>query len=427
MFSFLLFPCLLDASMGREVSWAELPLVVDLSDELTPSSLRQAHWYVDLLTNPPPAPHPFRTFLSEVEAIRFAATKLSSKHSVDPSLVDVAETPVQQMYQQQLPPLHSNEIAGTISSAGEDITARALLEGLRERQGHSLGTALHRRWVRLPQAYLSWMSQRIADVVLRCVMPLVGGGEEYRMGSDKGNKVSERYDVHVRYFPSVTHDSDSQNLFCAEIVVRDVEQLQRINDSVSLLRAKYTAVRAEGQTLQSSLAFWRSVALDGSTDELEGVKGESYGWAGDGISGHAALKPPGGLFGVEGHGGWLQPTRRQMGRGANSQQGRGAGISNSHESPAQSAAGLVAVFYLSFSGVAYAGVVCGGAARRICATASMTGAAGAEGHPSETAPDRTGETDVTTVSHKGEAGDVEPVFFLPCSSGSSFVRGLLGL
>ncbi|CCD12376.1 unnamed protein product [Trypanosoma congolense IL3000] len=420
-------------------SYAPLPLVVDLCEEITPQSLRHARWYADLIAAPPPAPHPFGVVVEGATSTNPACAPAQnakngapSKLSSFPCIATAANKRERDRETPQERQASSTKEATVTTSVEEEEDASALtvLGRLREHCGYSVGTAMYRVWVRYPQSYLSWMSGRIADAVVRRVMPLIERTQGCGVQGDQGSVTGGQYDIHVRYFLSseLSHH-DYSHAFCAEIIVRDVDQLKRIDEAASLVRAQYTAVRAENQTLESSLAFWRSISFKGS--EVDG--GAAQRWAGVAGCSQAAMRPPRDLSAVEGCGAWEQPTASHPFRGVIAKTNKSS-LNSLHERDvgpelhAHRTAGIVAVLYLSFGGVVYAGAKLGSTGERRSPVPPT--ADGAEKEKMATLVKHTQALDAAAAddSATGDASQCsEPVFFLPCSSNSSFVRGLLGL
>lgn len=419
-------------SVGTPFSGAAMPqFFLQLGGAVRPPALRRARLYVDLLANPPPPPHPFGVFLEEAGRLRAATAAAPVGGSEGTSRADAV---------------------GAVGGAS-DAETPLLLELLRQAHGHSSGSALYRIWVWYPQEYLSWMAQQIADLVLMRAMPLICGEkqeEEISFRRDESSNTREtatsstkhgdRYDIHVRFLPSSSShaqvDASISESFCAEIIVRDVEVLRRLDENAALLRAQYTSVAAEGQTVQSVLAFWRSVSTEAAVEE------DDRPLAGDALS-DAVLLGRGSDLSAAGRVGrapaagdkafWVQPpTRRPRDAGVavgttpaeSSRSKKRAAVSEPPRASLQSAAGLVAVFYLSFSGVLYTGVVCG-TTREQPRAAPEPRHAGADPDGGATRPtiDAKVEAKVEATPRQG----VEPVFYLPCTASTSFVRGLLGL
>ncbi|EKF33100.1 hypothetical protein MOQ_003037 [Trypanosoma cruzi marinkellei] len=422
------------AALASSACRAKPPLLLHLGRVITPQSLRRARQYVDLLANPPSPPHPFGVFLEEAARLRSRAAAAASHNTAR-----CAEN-------------GEGASSGSAVLGAEDAEVPSLLDLLRKEHGYSTGTAMHRIWVRQPQEYLAGMAQRIADVVLTRVMPLVAGvrkGGESSHSQSEANNTSRKpqfvkqergnYDIHVRFLPSSASSlqvhAPIAKVFCAEITVRDAEALRRLEEDAELLRAQYTSVAAEGQTVQSALAFWRAIQMDAAAEENEGpsadgastavVLGRARNPADEkrarrlSVGGAAAL--------------WMQPPNKRPRLAAGSDTAA-AGINSSIRRklaaapqttglepprfPLQSTAGLVAVFYLAFSGTLYTGVLCGAAEEGDPYPVPVP-------HRTDAASDgsMTGKRVETTATPL----DVEPVFFLPCASSNSFVRGLLGL
>ncbi|RNF09138.1 hypothetical protein TraAM80_02397 [Trypanosoma rangeli] len=386
--------------------------------------------YVDLLANPPPSPHPFGAFLEEAACLRTRAAAVASPNTARGANDSEGAS------------------SGLVVAGDENAEPPSLRELLRKEHGYSAGTAMHRIWVECPQEYLAGMARRIADVVSTCVMPLLasekngGGVSPSQPETIKASGTTpvagaerDRYDIHVRFLPSsaprLQFHAPISKVFCAEVIVRDVEALQRLEEDADLLRVQYTSVAAEGQTVQSALAFWRGVKVDAVVEDSEGLSA-------DGISSAIVLgrtSDPGNTRRVrktsagEERAAWMQPPAKRS-RQATTSAAAAATASSSNtrrrtapqttesEAPQvllQSSAGLVAVFYLAFSGALYTGVVCGAA-----------------DPPTSPAPPRVeASSDDTLAEKRVEATatpqDAEPVLFLPCASSTSFVCGLLGL
>ncbi|KAG8341809.1 hypothetical protein TRVL_07362 [Trypanosoma vivax] len=408
------------------------PLVVDVSDVLPPLSLRRVRMYVDLLASPPPSAHPFRAFLEDTGAM------------CNPARLE-------------------NGIPDR-----EDVCPLSLLEALRGKHGHSAGTAMHRTWVCGPQAFLSSMSRLIADCVRRRALPLVDRksgngscvhpsteaicGDEATNQTASGGVGTKSYDIHVRYFPTKKFTQFS-HVFCAEVIVRDAVELRRMRESVRLMDAQYAIVGAKSQTVKSSMDFWRAVSTHVmvENDGLSPVGGDpkavvlgSMGSA-DSLTGYASAvcvdsgRCVTGTLSAGVNGAWVQPPAKRpreatcVGRvdGYVSSRG-GLHAVGDEELLKQSDIGLVAVFYLAFNGVLYAGNATGTTAAPP-STRSVRGLNRVVAS-AETPQNSTGDGSIDEVgarpksaSEHGASNESEPVFFLPCTSTTSFVRGVLGL
>ncbi|ORC90106.1 uncharacterized protein TM35_000091560 [Trypanosoma theileri] len=480
---------------GSSSPCGALPLLVDLSDGLASQSLCRARMYVNFLTNLPPQPHPFGIFLEEASRLKTAsaAGEEGGRMTTSSSLNDPMMTSET-----------SEEKKGKAASNEDDVTP-SLLDALRQKHGYSSGSALYRMWVQQTQDYLSMMAQRIADAVLTHAIPLVvdekqkdpqsshlasnGHKENKKMGVI--SEESPQYDIHVRFLPSpaprAVIDPSLAQAFCAEIIVRDVAALRRRELAASLLRARYTAVAAEGQTVQSALAFWRAVQMDAAVEEEEEEedgnkredKGEEYnedgGGEGEGegentmalgistssavVLGRCSEKTatvqqlPAGPYGegskdtdgIDAEGNeekcaWVQPQIKQARRFHHTHPSPLHGMSQKRhrvtindtttstteitKAPLQSTAGLMAVFYLATNGVLYTGTVCG---------LQKRGTQVQKPHQSETSTvekktdNKKCSVDEKQVEETPVTRDAKSVFFLPCASSSSFLRGLLGL
>ncbi|KAH9599031.1 hypothetical protein LSM04_006093 [Trypanosoma melophagium] len=470
-----------------------LPLLVDLSDDLTSQSLCRARMYVNLLTNPPPQPHPFAIFLEEASRLRTAAVGVTTTSS---------------SYEAAMTSDIMGEKEGKTAS-NEDNVVPSLLEALQQKHGYSSGSALYRIWVQRTQDYLSLMSRRIADAVLTHAIPLVVDGKQKDPQSSshlpsngyKDNKMMSitcerisQYDIHVRFLPSPAPrtmiDPSLAQAFCAEIIVRDVAALHRREMAASLLRARYTAVAAEGQTVQSALAFWRAVRMDAAVEEEEeneeekdrsggeGRKGKEKEYndareeedtmaLGIGASSAVVLgrssektstrpravqygnenKNPNGINadGSEEKSVWVQPQVKQTRHfntnpsflHSTAQKRQRTMTSDSSttittttttteitKAPLQSTAGLVAVFYLATNGVLYTGTACG---LQKGSTNVQTSHSIETSREEKKTDNKKGGVVEKQMERNSVIRDAESVFFLPCASSSSFLRGLLGL
>ncbi|KEG14916.1 hypothetical protein DQ04_00261150 [Trypanosoma grayi] len=427
---------------GASSANAAVPLLFHFGSALTPQSLHRARFYVNLLANPPPPPHPFGTFLEEAAQVRSASlAAVTSRNAAAPA--EVAE---------------GEGIAAT--ARDDDAELPPLLEVLQQRYGHSPGSALHRMWVQNPQQYLSSMAQRIADLVTKRVLPLILGGrqEDRHVCLDASNNHTNtagsaqvhasRYDIHVRFLPSHTPlammDAALTHAFCAEIVVRDVVALQRLEEAAELLRAQYTSVAAEGQTVQSALAFWRGVAMDTvvEDDSSPAADGATSAVVLGRSSDYAASRRFGCLAMETEAASWIQPSPSGRSRNAagvaainsSRQRQRAAPRAEVVEPPRallQSRAGLVAVLYLAFNGALYTGTVCG--ARNEGISPLPKPKESAEPPPAPPPPPPAAAAAVVSPNQAGADADTgikgveDPVFYLPCAASTSFVRGLLGL
>ncbi|KAF8293435.1 hypothetical protein TcYC6_0108330 [Trypanosoma cruzi] len=421
------------AALASSACRAKPPLLLHLGRVITPQSLRRARQYVDLLANPPSPPHPFGVFLEEAARLRSRAAAAASHNTAR-----CAEN-------------GEGVSSGSAVVGAEDAEVSSLLELLRREQGYSTGSAMHRIWVQQPREYLAGMAQRIADLVLTRVMPLVAGerkGGEYSHSQSEANNTSRKtqfvkqergnYDIHVRFLPSSASSlqvhAPIAKVFCAEITVREAEALRRLEEDADLLRTQYTSVAAEGQTVQSALAFWRAIKMDAAAEENEGPSAD------DALSAvvlgrarnpadekRARMLSAGGADAL-----WMQPPNKRP-RQAAASTTAAAGINLSSRRklaapqttglepprvPLQSTAGLVAVFYLAFSGTLYTGVLCGAAEEGDPYPAPV---------PHRTYAASDGSVTGKRVETTATPLDAEPVFFLPCAASNSFVRGLLGL
>ncbi|RNF20580.1 uncharacterized protein Tco025E_03707 [Trypanosoma conorhini] len=409
------------------------PPLLHLGPAITPQSLRRARVYADLLANPPPPPHPFGALLEEAACLRARAGAAALPNTARGAIDGEGTTP------------------GSVAAEGENADPPSLLALLRREHGYSAGTAMHRMWVQYPQEYLAGLAQRIADLVSTRVMPLVvGEGNEGDASPSQRGAINAsgttpvagaergRYDIHVRFFPSSAARlrclAPISQVFCAEVTVRDVAALQRLEEDAERLRAQYTSVAAEGQTVQSALAFWRGVRLNAVAEEGEGAAAE--GVASAVVLGRTGATGDAGRVSAASAGAkraaWVQPPAHTRPRRATASAAAAAAVSSSTtrrraapqateaDAPQlllQSSAGLVAVFYLAFSGALYTGVACGAAAAP----------------PAAPGPPSRAETrsDAAPAEPRVEAAaappDAEPVLFLPCAARTSFVRGLLGL
>lgn len=285
-----------------------------IGDRVAPRSLRRAQDYTNVITNPPPPlppssshggggghrsappPHPFRLVLDGLAAARAGRAReaLAEQRRTNGGTRDAHHATTGD---DDTNDNGNGNVSHTVSSgdvsglAGAHVHPRRALADLQWAYGCYEGSALHRDWVERPASHLALVARDLGRAVIAMLPPGTlrlscssgdGGG-----GAVAADDDDDGLDVHVQLCPSASLPSIA-TAFCAVVTLRHRRPLSLMEAEQTALEARLLAAAAGGQTVESSLRFWREVAYEGSNDGGGGENGSGGGDLGLAVTAAAA-------------------------------------------------------------------------------------------------------------------------------------------